>query len=223
MSNTVEVLDWRGLRPDPPPLVRGKRRHLVRAGHVVRRDPRTVVGVTLHQTATRYGPADDRERRLRRALDTPYHALAYREGAVVLTQPLDWYSWHGNGLNESSLGLAIEGLYSGLADDPSTTPREDLRTTWGGPPDDVTELVVTTAREALRVLVELGRAEGMPLRYIWAHRQSSATRRSDPGQEPWQRVVLEYAVPVLGLEVQPSRTWRDGRPIPREWGGAGPY
>ena len=66
----------------------------------------------------------------------------------------------------------------------------------------------------------------MPIEFIWAHRQSSASRRSDPGQSLWQEVVLAYAVPVLGLKTQPARIWGDGRPIPVEWqpdGGVGPY
>jgi hypothetical protein len=65
----------------------------------------------------------------------------------------------------------------------------------------------------------------MPIEYIHAHRQSSGTRRSDPGEELWQKVVLEFAVPVLGLKTEPSRVLKDGRPIPESWDldGSGAY
>lgn len=228
----VEVTDWRGLQPDPPPLVRGKRKHRVRrtmeAGriveHVEERDPKRIDGIVLHQTACSFGPSDDANARHRRALGVACHALAFRDGAVVLANPLRWTVLHGNGLNDRSLGLEVEGLYSGLEDDPSTLPDEAARSTWGGRPDVVSELLVAAGRRALRELVERGRAEGMPIRYVWAHRQSSRTRRSDPGAVLWRRLIVEYAQPVLGLVAQPSMVLQSkssgpGRPIPAAWGG----
>ncbi len=232
----IEVTDWREIQPDPPPLTRGKRKHRVKrrlvAGrweeHVERRDPKRIDGIVLHQTACSFGPSDDATARHRRALGVACHAMAFRDGAAVLANPLPWTVLHGNGLNDRSLGLEIEGLYSGLEDDPSTVPDEAKRTTWGGRPDTVSTLLVAAGRRALRELVERGRAEGMPLRYIWAHRQSSGTRRSDPGETLWRAIVTEYAVPVLGMQTQPalvlaSKSSGPGRPIPAQWGGVGPY
>jgi hypothetical protein len=218
----VRVLDLRSRQTNPPALVRGKRKHRVdRVGRVIERDPSDVVGVCLHQTACIFGPAHDPERRLERALGVAGHAVAFRTGEVVLANPLRWVVLAANGLNDVSLNLEIEGLYPGLVDDPATAPNEARKTTWGGRPDIVTELVVRAAHRALRELVELGRAEGMPIRYLWAHRQSSPTRRSDPGAELWQRVGLEFGVDVLGLETQPELTLKSkkgrGRPIPIEW------
>jgi hypothetical protein len=90
---------------------------------------------------------------------------------------------------------------------------------------DVTEAIVDAACDALTWMVEEGYAAGMPLEHIWAHRQSNKNRRADPGEELWKRVVLGYAVPVLGLRVQnvrrlqsksrKSRGW--GRRIPHQW------
>jgi hypothetical protein len=48
-------------------------------------------------------------------------------------------------------------------------------------------------------------------------------RRSDPGEALWKAVALDYAVAVLGLETQNTRTWGDGNPIPAAWGGSAPY
>jgi hypothetical protein len=73
------------------------------------------------------------------------------------------------------------------------------------------------ARMGVKALVDRGRMQGMPIRYIWAHRQSNKDRGRDPGEEIWKRVVLEYAVPVLGLEIQPDLRVGDGNPIPASW------
>lgn len=227
---TIEILDWRDEQLDPPALVRGKRKHrLGPNGKVVKRKASAIDGIVIHQTACTFGPSDDAQRRHERAFGVACHALAFRDGTVVLPNPLRSFVLHGNKLNDRSLGLECEGLLSGLRDDPATAPKEHLQTTWGGKPDDVTDLLVETARTALAKLVELGRAEGMPIRFIWAHRQSSGQRPSDPGQELWERVVLGYAVPVLGLSTEPARWWpsmhegkpSNGRPIPKAWDPAG--
>lgn len=237
MPHLIELYDWRSLQPNPPQLPKKKHRTERRreggklVERVVERDPKTIDGIVIHQTACSFGPSDDADRRHRRALGVACHALAFRDGAVVLANPLRWAVLHGNGLNDRSLGLEIEGLFSGLEDDPATIPNEAKATAWGGEPDVVTELLVTCARHALRELVERGRAEGMPIRYVWAHRQSSGSRRSDPGQTLWRRVVLEYGVPQLGLFAQPalvlaSRSSGPGRPIPKAWdpvAGVGRY
>ena len=224
------VLDWRDRQLNPPSLVRGKRKHEVVNGKVRVRRAKDIDGIVLHQTACTFGPSDDAERRNERAFGVACHALAFRDGTVVLPNPLRWMVWHGNGFNERSLGVEVEGLLPGLMDDPKTAPREDYQSTWNGKPDDVTYRLVRTAREAVRQLVELGREEGMPIQYIWAHRQSSGTRRSDPGEELWRKVVLQYAVQVLGLKTEPalllpSKSSGKGRPIPKAWDpdGVGKY
>jgi len=98
-------------------------------------------------------------------------------------------------------------------------------TTWGGEPQEVTGEIVVAGRAAIAWLVREGRKLGCPIEFVWAHRQSSASRQSDPGEELWRRIVLDWAVPVLGLKTQPGRVWGDGRPIPVEWDpdGVGSY
>lgn len=215
----------------------------VRNGKTVQRDPIAITGICLHQTAVRYGVSDQQLRLAkgnkqlalaRRSLNVACHAIAFRDGFFAVPHQLTSYVLHANGLNAYTLGLEIDGRYPGLLDDPDTVPRrEDLETVWGGDPDTVTDTIVQTACAALRWLVEEGRAMGMPITSIYAHRQSSATRRSDPGQELWQRVAEAYAIPVLGLKAQygvalehSGRKKGKGRPIPREWAkqnGVGRY
>jgi hypothetical protein len=217
----VRHLDLRQSAPNPPPpkTRAGKTSSIAKLarGRVVERPLADVRGVTIHQTACVFGPASDREKAYRRAHRIATHVTAFSDGTFVSAFPLTWYMHHGNGTNASSLGLECEGRYPGLADDPTTPQREDVASTWGGPPTPLDERAVATFREALRWLVEAGRAEGMPIEFVWAHRQSSAMRRSDPGEGIWRRVVLDYAVPVLGLKTEPARIWGDGAPIPRQW------
>lgn len=201
---------------------------------VVYREPRDVDTIVVHQTACEFGVSaasivkaggNIELARARRALEVACHALAFRHGYFVAAHPLRVYVNHGNRFNDRSLGLEVEGRYAGLEDDPTTIAREDLRTTWGGKPTTLDDATIASACAALRWLVEEGRRDGMPIRYVVAHRQSSDTRRSDPGQAIWRRVVLDFGVRVLGLVAQRGSPWQEGRPIPKQWDpdGEGDY
>lgn len=177
-------------------------------GKTVKRDPKTVTGITLHQTACVYGPASDPDKAHRRAIGIPAHAVAFRDGTVVIPAPASWYLYTSNGLNSFTLGLEIEGIYPGY-------PGAKV---WGSnPATPFTPLVRDTAREALKYLLGAGRAAGMPIEYLYAHRQSNGQKPSDPGYEIWQQVVLEYGVSVLGLKTRNEYTVDDGKPIPKDW------
>jgi len=227
----VRHLDLCDEQKNPPPYkVRdGKKINIAQTarGKVVVRRPSDITGIGIHQTACVFGPAgaSKADQRHRRALNVPCHALAFRDGTFVTAFPLEWYVYHGNELNAFSLGLEIEGHYPGLPDDPRTPAREDIKTTWKGKATPFDDLTVETSREALRYLVEEGRSRGMPIEWIWAHRQTNGSKPSDPGWEIWKHVVLDYGVPTLGLRTQPNQTWRDGKPIPAQWepGATGRY
>jgi len=220
------------LRQEPiPPAV--YREFKMRSGRVVKRATVVVDGITIHQTGVLYSVNDrqiaaangDRNLALAtRAKKIAAHAVSF-DGFFTKTYPLEWYVYHGNGLNRKTLGLEIDGLYPGLLDKPETVELEHLTSIWKGTATDLTDQRVQSARAALRYLVEEGRKLGMPIRFIYAHRQSSGTRRSDPGEELWRKVVEEYAVPELGLETRPAFTSGSGRVIPDDWssGGVGSY
>jgi hypothetical protein len=202
-------------------------------GRTVRRNPAAVNGITIHQMAVDMQPS----KRLIREADGDWAlAFARRSQKVAChvtaapnvfcaTNPLDWYMHHGNRLNSPTLGLEVSGLYSGLLDDPTTAPREDLLTTWKNEPMEITAEVVAGARAALRWMVEEGRRQGMPIQYVYAHRQSNGKKPGDPGEGLWIALVTEYAVPVLGLKPVYDYTIGKGRPIPKEWdeNGVGSY
>lgn len=221
----AKIYDLRGEQSPAAPRTR------VMGGRTVRRDPRLVTTIMVHQTAVNFGvgkaalrrAGGDRDLALaRRALRIPAHAVAFRQGFATLGHPLRSYVHGGGVANAWCLHLEIEGLYSGLQDDPETQPDEARMTTWRRrEPDAFSGPIVCSARSALWRLVSEGRRMGMPIRRIIAHRQTSATRRSDPGEAIWRRLVLDYAVPCLGLATEPERTWGTGRPIPVAWQAEG--
>lgn len=216
--------DLRAFQSDPP--VTPKRKHLLFKGKVVQRDPAYIDSIVIHQTACVFGVTkldvsaalgDKQLATARRALRVACHALAF-DGFFASPNPLRSYVWHGNGFNPFSLGLEIEGFYSGLRDDPDTIPREDLETIWRGPPMHLTPSRLETAKAALKWLIEEGRREGMFRQRVrlLAHRQSSDSRRSDPGEEPWSQLV-EWARRELGCETDADFTDGSGRPLPKQW------
>lgn len=211
--------DLRSEREAKPPKIR------VVGGKPVLRRVAAIDSICLHQTAVAFGASSaqikaaggDRDLALaRRGLDVACHAIAF-EGCYAAVAPLAWHVNHGNGWNARSLGLEVDGLYAGLQSDPKTI--------WGGkPPTALTPHRIESARAALRWLVEAGRAAGMPIKRIVAHRQSSATRRSDPGQELWRELAL-WAADELDVETAPADVLGDGRPVPSSWDprGVGRY
>lgn len=218
------VLDLTGQQTEPPGRPEKYKRH---GKKVVRHDLTKMTGIVVHQTACEFGVSPNQIRaaggdrvlaKHRRALNIAAHVTAFMTGTAVYANPLDWYVYHGNGFNGFCYGLEIEGLYPGLKGNTKTL---------AGDPKSVTTLTKTTieaARIGITFLYEHGRQLGSPLEWVYAHRQSSSTRRSDPGEELWYEVVLNYAVPVLGLKVNnnlflPASNPKHGpgRPIPREW------
>jgi hypothetical protein len=134
--------------------------------------------------------------------------------------PLTWYAYHGHGFNPYSLGLEMEALLPGLRG----------KATWNKKPaTPITPEFIAACRNATGYLYEEGRRAGMPIEFAWAHRQSTA-KPSDPGQELWEAVVIDFAMKELGLKPQydlvlTSRTGARGQTIPIEWDphGVGHY
>ncbi len=219
----MPILDLRSQQSNPFPAKKDSKGNTIATSKVIKgktfeRDPKTIDGIVIHQTACVFGPANDLDRRNRRALGIPAHAVAFRDGTVVLPCPLSWYLYTSNGFNQRTLGLECEGQYPGLLDDPRTPKREDETSIWkGATPTPLDDTAIASFRLALKRLVEEGRDLGMPIKWIWAHRQSNGQKPSDPGQAIWQRIVLEYGVPVLGLTTRPADILGDGKPVPGAW------
>lgn len=194
-------------------------------GKAVHTKPKT--GLMLHQTAVEFGVTKNQIRAAngdtdlalaRRALNisTPVTIFTTPDMRVllVLSAPFTWHMNHGNGANGETLGVEIAGRFEGLLGDRSTLWCPDGRGTCV--PTRVTDEVVQGWRAAIVHVVELARTEGHPLVDLFAHRQSSETRRSDPGEFLWEQVAIPVADEV-GLKIHPNRVWGSGRRLPEQW------
>jgi hypothetical protein len=206
----MNIVDLTHEQVDPPKYKPPK--HLIQKGRVVKRSVYEVDTIVVHQTAVVFGVlpravkeagGDRNMAKHRRALQVASHLTAFDTGFAVVGCPLSWYVYNCNKLNSRSLGLEIEGVYPALL----TAKSKEL----------FTGLIEQASRDAIDYMVIEGKKLGMPIQYIAAHRQSSADRRGDPGEEIWKKLVLGYAVPRHGLIVKPTAVWGDGRPLPQEW------
>ena len=179
-------------------------------GRTLARDPAQITTVMVHQAGVLFSGEP-----VERVRDVACHAMAF-EHVGVLAEPCSSYLLHGDRANSCAVGIEIDGVYPGLA-----SKRTAAHTPW-------TEQRRDIARATLAALVEACRADGCPLRWIVAHRQATAGRAADPGEEIWRDIVERFAVPELGLEIAPARVWLhrkerrlDGLPIPVEWSPSG--
>ena len=206
------IVDLTSEQVDPPQFDPPK--HRIVKGKVLARKPNGIDGIVIHQTAVNFGfsplalkqAGGNKElAEHRRALNVAAHVTAFSTGKAVVANPLLWYVYNANEFNKRILGLEIEGSYPGLLKSATKSS-----SSFDGE-------IVEAAKAGLAYLVTEGRKLGMPIKWIWAHRQSSVDRRADPGEEIWRKLVLAYAVPVLGLQTDPHYTIGDGRPVPKDW------
>jgi hypothetical protein len=203
---TAEQTDFLSCEPPHHKLTRDRK---LKQMVVFCRDPMTVDGIVLHQTATPFGTTpqqiaasggDKVLAKHRRALNVAAHITAFDTGYAVLAHPLHWYVYHANGLNARSLGIEVEGVF------PGSMGKKEL----------LTGDLLQAAKDGLEYLVRKGREAGMPIKYIWAHRQSSMTRPNDPGEEIWKKIALEFGGNELQLIPQPDYIL-GGESLPQEW------
>lgn len=164
-----------------------------------------VTGITLHQTAADMGSLVPRYDTL------GAHWAVLRDGRCLKMADADRVVIHGNGWNARCVGIEVVGRYAGIEgqlwtlwDDPATPYREQ--------PQQLTD----AAAASLRMLVRYLKLTVPTINVLCSHRQSSATRRSDPGQAIWREAVRLHA--ELGMtDGGPGFKLGDGRAIPREW------
>jgi hypothetical protein len=172
---------------------------------------RIVRGWTLHQTAAVLG--DLREDRW----DTVgAHRGVTAAGQRYLLHDLGRVVYHGNGWNALTGGIEIDGLFAGVEGDRSTVWKN-------GPESHLTDLqtqaVMWTIVDGYIEVAEGG--GGMTA--LVAHRQSSATRRNDPGGEIWRRIalVMQRLLELRdGGQVDHRFKIGGGSPIPEAWNPA---
>lgn len=175
-----------------------------------KREWTNVRGLTLHQTACVLGERPTRWRTV------GAHIGVTRGGQIIWLHDFNRLVVHGNGFNAQTIGIECDGLYEGVAGDPSTL--------WDDPSTPVREVgqtptpeLIEAARAAVRWAVAVVAANGGTVSKLVAHRQSSATRRNDPGSALWQAVALPMMTELGLSDGGPGFKIGAGRAIPREW------
>ncbi len=187
--------------------------------YIPRRRPWTeVTGITLHQTACNMGE------RIERYDTIGAHFAVLRSGRIARMCDPDRIIYHGNGWNNRCVGIEVDGLYSGLEDDPDTAQDESLRTTWDSPststrehPMQVTPQAMQRTRQLVRWIVGTVAAHGGQCRFLVAHRQSSDDRRNDPGETIWKQVALPLHAELGMSDGGVGFTVTGGLPICEQW------
>ncbi len=117
------------------------------------------------------------------------HFAVTRSGKVLRMHDLHRIVVHGNGFNNQTVGIEVDGLYAGIEGDP--------RTVWNDPNtqqremgQEVTAEAMESARQLVRWIVAEVALRGGKVGALVAHRQSSGSRRNDPGSAIWQHVAL---------------------------------
>lgn len=178
--------------------------HPITKGRQTLRNWEDITGIMLHQTACTLGP------KWTRWYDVACHIGIPASGQIFYVNKLPVYLWHGHGLNSTTVGFEIDGSFEGIDG--------DSKTHWkaGGGPHRVSEKQIQSARRAIEWAMKQVAAHGGRIKYIYAHRQSSDQRESDPGSRVWQEIGV-WAQQNLGLKNEPLFTKGTGLPIPEEW------
>jgi hypothetical protein len=166
--------------------------------------------LVLHQTACHLGERPARWRTV------GAHIGVTRGGQILYIHDFTRKVVSANGFNNRGISIECDGLYEGVAgdpstlwDDPSTPHREQGQTP--------TPELIEAARAAVRWACAVVSANGGTVSRLVAHRQSSANRRNDPGSALWQAVAMPM-MEELGLsDGGPGFRIGGGREIPREW------
>lgn len=206
------VIDRRRFH-SPSVVTHGMRRPYVPA----HRGWHETTGITLHQTACDLGE------RVERYDTMGAHWGVLRSGRIIRLCDNNRVVYHGNGWNARCVGIEVNGLYAGREDDPDTALDESLRSTWDDPstptrerPMQVTPAAMLSLRMLCRFIAYEVMTNGGALKVLCAHRQSSMSRRSDPGEAIWKQA----AIPVsneLGLSYGGQGFTIGGLPIPECW------
>ena len=177
---------------------------------VGRRSWKKVTGVCLHQTACVLGERPAR-------YDTVgAHICITRAGKVIWLHDFDRVVVHGHGWNAQTIGIEIDGLYAGVEGDPKTV-WDDPSTPGKEKGQGLTQAATDATKQTLRWIDDVVTEKGGDFKALVAHRQSSDTRRNDPGSAIWKAIALPMST-ELGLnDGGAGFKLNDGYPIPEAW------
>ena len=176
------------------------------------RDWDGVTGICLHQTATVLGENPDRWASL------GAHIGVTRAGKILWVHDFDRIIYHGNGWNTRTVGIEIDGRYCGVEGDERTfwRPKENPEVM----PQKLTPETVEAAKKTIRWVHQVVANNGGQIRFLVAHRQSSESRRSDPGSAIWQEIALPISAELSLNDGGQGFKIGAGYPIPEAWNPA---
>jgi hypothetical protein len=123
---------------------------------------------------------------------------------------------HGNGWNSGTVGIEIDGLYAGVEGDPATV--------WNDPSTARREegMVLTSesiiaTQHAIRWIVQEIMDHKGRVNALVAHRQSSGSRRNDPGSAIWKSIALPLHAELGLIDGGINFKLGDGYAIPEAW------
>jgi peptidoglycan hydrolase-like protein with peptidoglycan-binding domain len=213
-----------GLPGNPPEgMIVTKDDHPLKKGSGTRKLA-DINGVTLHQTACVLGEKESKW------YNVACHIGITRDGKILHNNDFIKKVRHGNGFNTKTIGIELDGHFAGEEsyDEEKDEWVPNLKTYWRpkSRPDrmplSITDAQVEACKEAIRWVKRVVDGAGGDFKYILAHRQSSPSRVSDPGEKTWRLVVL----PLLEeLDMSDGgddyyildSKGRAGKPIPGSW------
>lgn len=202
----------------------------------------SITGITLHQTATCLLHEDkvtpDRLKgAIERACGIAVHHVILRNGVSVWSNPYDSIVPQAQRVfNARDVGIEVDGYYAGVEGDDSTFWRP--KSTPDRQPMGESGPQFMAARETCRFIIEEVARHGGKIKYIHAHRQTSMSRISDPGELIWREIAepiieefgLSFGGPDFYVPQNTNITEKDiysgsgpGYPIPREWSPRGTW
>jgi peptidoglycan hydrolase-like protein with peptidoglycan-binding domain len=208
--------------PSPANFHVTKDNHELKKGYG-RRKIKDIVGVTLHQTACVLGEKPGRWD------NVACHVGITRGGKVLWVNDFEKIVWHGHGFNRRTIGIEIDGHFAGLEPFNEETGEwePDLSTYWRPKgskrePVSITEAQIKACKEVLRWLNRVVEEAGGDFKYCVAHRQSSGSRRGDPGEKTWKLVALPMMEELDLTEGGEGyfildKNKKPGFPISKEW------
>lgn len=168
-----------------------------------------ITGITLHQTGITMSNTMKRFERLRAHVGI----LSLDRPTIIQVYPYNSRVSHANAFNSTDVGIEFNGCFEGIDGKRNTAWRGGYK----DQPDRLSESQIIAGRDAIRRICDEVDGHGGKISRIHAHRQTSGTRRSDPGSRVWQEVGI-WAKQELGLsDGGPTFTLRNGLAIPVEW------
>lgn len=166
-----------------------------------------VTGVCLHQTACLLGERPERYD------SVGAHIAITRSGKVIWLHDFDRKVAAANGWNNGTVSFEIDGLYAGEEGNPSTV--------WDDPSTPSKEQAMVLTKETIHAVIETVKwvksVLGPQMNVIVAHRQSSDSRRNDPGSAIWKECALPLHALLGCSDGGVGFKLDDGYPIPESW------